>query len=244
MKVLVCISQTPDTTTKIVFKADGSGVDYTNVKFIVNPYDEHALAKAMELKEQHGAEITVVNVGKADAEQALRKCFAVGADLGIRIDAEPVSGVQVAGLIASVAQDRGYDVILTGRESIDYNGGMVGELIGGMLDLPSVSYCGKLELDGNTATCTRFIDGGEETLRVSLPIVISAVKELGEPRIPNMRGIMQARTKPIEIIADSGSARADEIRYESPRAKAGCVYIDAAEAGKLIDILHNERKLF
>jgi electron transfer flavoprotein beta subunit len=121
---------------------------------------------------------------------------------------------------------------------------MVGELLGGLLGIPSVGYCGKLELNGNAATCTRFIDGGEETVKVELPLVVSAVKELGEPRIPNMRGIMQARTKPIEVIADSENSLPAEVRYESPKGKAGCVYIDAAEAGKLIDILHNERKLF
>lgn len=244
MKVLVCVSKTPDTTTKITFTDGNSKVNYDGVKFIVNPYDEHALAKAMELKEKQGAEITVINVGKADADPIIRKCFAVGADKAIRVDMEPESGMQVAQAIVEVVKDQAFDVILTGRESIDYNGGMVGELLGELLDIPSVGYCGKLEIEGSTASMSRFIDGGEESLSADLPVVVSAVKELGEPRIPNMRGIMQARTKPIEVV--SGSAAADTTigSYEAPAQKGGCVYIDADTPEKLIEILHNEKKLF
>jgi electron transfer flavoprotein beta subunit len=244
MKVLVCVSKTPDTTTKITFSADNTAVNYEGVKFIVNPYDEHALAKAMELKEKHGAEITIINVGKADSDQIIRKCFAVGADKGIRIDMEPQSGMQVAKAIADAVKDQGFDVILTGRESIDYNGGMVGELLGEMLDIPSVSYCSALNIDGTTASMTRFIDAGEESLTSELPVVVSAVKELGEPRIPNMRGIMQARTKPIEVITSDVASDSTISSYEAPPQKADCVYIDAATPEKLIEILHNEKKLF
>lgn len=244
MKVLVCVSKTPDTTTKITFTDGDSKVNYEGVKFIVNPYDEHALAKAMELKEKQGAEITVINVGKADAEPIIRKCFAVGADKAIRIDMEPESGMQVAQAITTVVKDQGFDVILTGRESIDYNGGMVGELLGEMLDIPSIGYCGKLDIEGNTASMSRFIDGGEENLSADLPVVVSAVKELGEPRIPNMRGIMQARTKPIEVVAGDASSDISISGYEAPAQKEGCVFIDADTPEKLIDILHNEKKLF
>jgi len=244
MKVLVCISKTPDTTTKIAFTADNSAVNYEGVKFIVNPYDEHALAKAMELKEKQGAEITVINVGKADSDPIIRKCFAVGADKAIRIDMEPESGMQVARAIAAVVKDQGFDVVLTGRESIDYNGGMVGEILGELLNMPSVSYCSKLEIEGSTANMTRFIDGGEESLSASLPVALSAVKELGEPRIPNMRGIMQARTKPIEVLNADQASDSNIRHYEAPAQKGGCVYIDADSPEKLIDILHNEKKLF
>lgn len=244
MKVLVCISKTPDTTTKINFTSDQSAVDYDGVKFIVNPYDEHALAKAMELKEKHGAEITIINVGQSDSDQIIRKCFAVGADKGIRIDMEPESGVQVAKSIAAVVKDLSFDVILTGRESIDYNGGMVGELLGEFLDMPSIGYCSKLEIENDQASMVRFIDGGEEHLTAPLPVVVSAVKELGEPRIPNMRGIMQARSKPIEVISSSEGSDSKVNSYESPAQKAGCVYIDADTPEKLIDILHNDKKLF
>lgn len=244
MKVLVCISKTPDTTTKINFTADNSAVDYEGVKFIVNPYDEHALAKAMELKEKHGAEITVINVGQSDSDPIIRKCFAVGADKGIRIDMNPESGLQVARSIAEATKDQSFDVILTGRESIDYNGGIVGELLGELLDMPSVGYCSQLEIEGTEASMTRFIDGGEESLTSSLPVVVSAVKELGEPRIPNMRGIMQARTKPIEIVTSSEVSDSSVKVYEAPAKKDGCVYIDADTPEKLIDILHNDKKLF
>lgn len=244
MKVLVCVSKTPDTTTKITFSGDNKSVNYEGVKFIVNPYDEHALAKAMELKEKNGAEITIINVGKSDSDQIIRKCFAVGADKGIRIDIEPQSGMQVAKAIADKVKDQGFDVILTGRESIDYNGGMVGELLGELLDMPSVSYCSNLTIDGTSATATRFIDAGEESLSTELPIVVSAVKELGEPRIPNMRGIMQARSKPIEVISTNAAADISIDSYEAPNQKSACVYIDASEPEKLIEILHNEKKLF
>lgn len=244
MKVLVCVSKTPDTTTKIQFTDDNSAVDYEGVKFIVNPYDEHALAKAMELKEKQGAEITVINVGTSDSDQIIRKCFAVGADKAIRIDAEPMSGIQVAKAITEKIKDENFDVILCGRESIDYNGGMVAELIGEFLNIPSVSYCQRLDIEGNRASMTRFIDGGEEDLSADLPVVVSAVKELGEPRIPNMRGIMQARTKPIDVVETSVSSESRVDGYQKPEPKADCVYIDAEEPEKLIDILHNEKKLF
>ncbi|MBI1183848.1 electron transfer flavoprotein beta subunit/FixA family protein [bacterium] len=244
MKVLVCISKTPDTTTKIAFSSDHASVNYDGVKFILNPYDEHALAKAMELKEKQGAELTVINVGTADSDQIIRKCFAVGADKGVRINTEPMSGTQVARLIANYAANQSFDVILTGRESIDYNGGMVGELLAEMLDMPSIGYCSKMEIEGNKATLTRFIDGGEETLEALLPLVVSAVKELGEPRIPNMRGIMQARTKPIEVLDENVEVHTVTKQYEAPVPKAACVYIDASEPEKLIEILHNEKKLF
>lgn len=244
MKVLVCISKTPDTTTKITFTDGDSKVDYEGVKFIVNPYDEHALAKAMELKEKQGAEITVINVGKADADPIIRKCFAVGADKAIRIDMQPESGMQVAQAIASVVKDQGFDVILTGRESIDYNGGMVGELLGEMLNMPSVGYCGMLDIEGTTASMRRFIDGGEEMLSVELPVVVSAVRELGDPRIPNMRGIMQARSKPIEVVSGDAVTDITINSYEAPAQKGGCVFIDAETPEKLIDILHNEKKIF
>lgn len=244
MKVLVCISKTPDTTTKISFKDDNKAVDYEGVKFIINPYDEHALAKAMELKESKSAEITIIHMGPADGDQIIRKCFAVGADKGIRIDGEPLDAMEVAKEIAAAIEGEQYDLILTGRESIDYNGGMVGELLAELLDMPSVSYCSKLELDGEKASMKRFIDGGEEDLEAQLPVVISAVKELGEPRIPNMRGIMQARTKPIEVKSPAGSSASSEVQsYEPPIERTDCVFIDAENPEKLIDILHNDKKL-
>lgn len=245
MKILVCISKTPDTTTKIAFKEDNKEVNYEGVKFILNPYDEHALSKAMELKEKHGGEITIIHVGDAEGDQIIRKCFAVGADKGIRINTEALDALQVAKEIVNATSSENYDVILTGRESIDYNGGMVAEMIGQLLNIPSVSYCQSLEIDGNSATMKRFIDGGEEVLKTDLPVVVSAVKELGEPRIPNMRGIMQARTKKIEIIDASSNDSLSKIQaYEPPKPKAACHYIDAENAEELIQILHNEKKLF
>lgn len=245
MKVLVCISKTPDTTTKIAFTDDHKSVNYDGVKFIINPYDEHALAKGMELKEKYGAEITVIHVGPADGDQIIRKCFAIGADKGIRIDTDAQNGLQVAKEIVAKVKDENFDVILTGRESIDYNGGQVGEMIGELLDIASVSYCQRLEIDGNKASMTRFIDGGEESLEADLPVVVSAVKELGEPRIPNMRGIMQARTKPIDVVEPAdANVKSAFVSYDPPVERGDCTYIDAENPEKLIEILHNEKKLF
>ncbi|MCB0736006.1 MAG: electron transfer flavoprotein subunit beta/FixA family protein [Bacteroidetes bacterium] len=245
MKVLVCISKTPDTTTKIAFTADHSAVNYDGVKFIINPYDEHALAKGMELKENHGAELTVIHVGPADGDQIIRKCFAIGADKGIRVNTDAIDGLQVDKEIVAATSGEQFDAIITGRESIDYNGGMVGEMIGELLGIPSVSYCQQLDIDGNTASMKRFIDGGEESLTAQLPVVVSAVKELGEPRIPNMRGIMQARTKPITVVEPAtGAANTTIGKYDAPAQKSGCKYIDACNAEQLIEILHNEKKLF
>lgn len=244
MKVLVCISKTPDTTTKIAFNSDNTSVNYDGVKFIINPYDEHALAKAMELKEKHGAEITIIHVGPVDGDQIIRKCFAIGADKAIRVDTEANDGLQVAQEIFGATKDGSFDLVLTGRESIDYNGGMVGEMLGELMGAATVSYCQKLDVDGQTASMKRFIDGGEESLEAQLPVVISAVKELGEPRIPNMRGIMQARTKPIDVVQPTSSvANTEVVSYDPPQQKSACVYIDASEPEKLIDILHNEKKL-
>lgn len=245
MKILVCISNVPDTTTKISFTPDNKAFNKAGVQYIINPYDELALTKALELNEAAGGgSVTVIHVGAADTEANLRKALAVGADDAVRIDAEPTDAFFVANEIAAYAKDKGFDIIFTGRESIDYNGGQVGGMVAELLDLPMVNVITSIAMDGNTATIERDIDGGRETLRVQTPFVVSAQKELTEPRIPNMRGIMMARSKPLQVIAATAAEKRTEIsQYQLPAAKAGCKFIDASQAETLIDLLHNEAKV-
>ncbi len=245
MKILVCISNVPDTTTKISFTPDNKAFNKAGVQYIINPYDELALTKALELNEAAGGgSVTVIHVGVADTEANLRKALAVGADEAVRIDAEPTDAFFVANEIAAYAKDKGFDIIFTGRESIDYNGGQVGGMIAELLDLPMVNVINSISLAGNTATIERDIDGGREVLSVNTPFVVSAQKELTEPRIPNMRGIMMARSKPLQVVAPSAAEKRTEIsQYESPQAKAGCKFIDANDAESLIQLLHNEAKV-
>lgn len=244
MDILVCISVVPDTTTKITFTENNSKFNTEGVQFIINPYDELSLTRAIELTEKNGGKVTVITVGGAGTEPVIRKALAIGATDAIRIDADPQDGMFVAKQIAEHARTMNYDLVLTGRESIDYNGGMVGGLIAEMLNLPFVNVAMEVDSDGKTIKATRDIDGGREELSALLPCVVSAQKDLCEPRIPNMRGIMQARTKPLNVVeavaSDSGLAY---LSFELPPAKSGVKLIDPANAEELIDLLHNEKKL-
>ncbi len=244
MKILVCISNVPDTTTKVSFTDNNTKFNTAGVQYIINPYDELALTRALELTEKNGGEVTVINVGLVDTEANIRKALAIGANDAIRINANPEDGYFVAEQIAAAVKSGGYDVIFTGRESIDYNSGIVGGLLAEMLNLPLINVVSKLEIEGGIVTADRDIDGGKETVKVSTPCVISAQKELTEPRIPNMRGIMAARTKPLKVVEPTGSNALSNISaFEMPKPKGDCKYIDAANAGQLIDLLHNEAKV-
>lgn len=245
MKILVCISSVPDTTTKITFTENNTKFNTDGVQFIINPYDELALTRAIELVEANGGEVDVVNVGTAGNDPVIRKALAIGAAKAIRIDTPATDGMTVAREIAEVAKNGSYDMILTGRESIDYNGGQVAGLLGAILDLPTVNIVNKLDVQDGKAIATRDIDGGHEQVSVPLPCVISAQKDLTEPRIPNMRGIMQARTKPLEVVPATSSESATSYEsYELPPAKEAVKLIDPANAGELMDLLRNEKKLF
>lgn len=244
MNILLCVSKTPDTTAKIVFADDKKNIKTDGVTFILNPYDDHALARAMDIKEKTGATLTIAHVGDASSEQVLRKCLAIGADKVIRVEANPTDAYQVAGYLAQVAQAGAYDLIITGRESIDYNGNQVCEFLGEMLDLPTVSYVTFLDVEGSTIKMKRFIDGGEETLNIEGKAVISATKELAEMRIPNMRGIMAARTKPIEVFNPQPvEALTELVSLEAPAAKSGCTMFTVEEAEKLIETLRTKEKV-
>ncbi|MFY8022352.1 MAG: electron transfer flavoprotein subunit beta/FixA family protein, partial [Bacteroidia bacterium] len=200
MKILVCISNVPDTTTKVSFTENNSKFNTQGVQFIINPYDELALTKALEITEKVGGTVTAINVGLADTEPSIRKALAIGATDAVRINAEPADAYFVAEQISKYAATNGFDLILTGRESIDYNGGMVAGILASLLDWPSINVITSIEVDGTSATMERDIDGGKEKLSCNFPFVASAQKELTEPRIPNMRGIMAARTKPLQVL--------------------------------------------
>ena len=243
MKILVCISNVPDTTTRIVF-SDGKGLNPAGVQFIINPYDEIALTRALELKEALGGTVTVINVGTASTEPNIRKALAIGADDAIRINAEPTDAFFVAAQIAEAAKKNSYDLILTGRESIDFNGAQVAAMVAEILDLPCITVATKLDISGTEAVFEREIDGGKEVVSSPLPCVASAQKGMAEPRIPNMRGIMSARTKPLLVLEPSPlNKNSESVKFEMPLAKQAVKLIKADEPGKLVDLLHTEAKV-
>ena len=247
MKILVCISHVPDTTSKINFTADATEFDTNGVQFVINPHDEFALTRAVWFKEQQGAQLTVVTVGDASCEPTLRKALAIGADSAVRIDTPAKDGFAVATEIAAYAKGENFDLILAGRESIDYNGGMVPGILATQLDFNFVNSCVDIQVEGETATCKREIDGGTETLELPLPAVVSGQKGMVEEKdlkIPNMRGIMMARKKPLAVVAAQGAADKTQVNsFEKPAEKAACKMVDAENLDQLIELLHNEAKV-
>ncbi|MBR9859602.1 electron transfer flavoprotein subunit beta/FixA family protein [bacterium] len=245
MNILVCMSVVPDTTTKITFTENDTKFNTDGVQYIINPYDELSLTRALELTEKHGGNVTVIHVGEASTDPVIRKALAIGAAEAVRVNAHPEDGMFVAKQIAEYAKQGNFDMILMGRESIDYNGGQMAGLVAEMMGLPLINVVTELDSDGSSVTATRDIDGGKQQVKSSLPCVLSAQKDLCEPRIPNMRGIMQARTKPLNVIeaVDQSSGTSFD-SYKLPPAKSGVKLIDAENAEELIDLLHNEKKLF
>ena len=247
MKILVCISHVPDTTSKINFTDGDTKFDTNGVQFVINPNDEFGLTRAMWFKEKQGASVDVVNVGGAETEPTLRKALAIGADAAIRVNTEAKDGLQVARELAKVVQDGGYDLVIAGRESIDYNGGMVPGMLAGLTNASFVNNCIGLEVDGTAATAVREIDGGKETVSASLPLVIGGQKGLVEEsdlRIPNMRGIMMARKKPLNVVDSMSSVAATTSNnFEKPAPKGAVTLVDADNIDELVSLLHNEAKV-
>lgn len=246
MKILVLIGNVPDTTTKIKFNADKTAFDATGVQWIINPWDELALTRALELKEQHAGKIesvVVANVGKVGTEATLRKALAVGANEAIRVDVEPIDDYTVASQLATIAA--GYDIILAGIESSDYNGSAVGGMLAELLDRKSVSAVSGIDLDGDKLKITREIDGGSQTLKMDAPIVVIVQKGIAkEPRIAGMRGIMEARKKPLNVVAGTTVEPLTHFdAFELPAPKASCIKIAEDQAGELIKRLHEEAKV-
>lgn len=244
MKVLVCISNVPDTTTKINFNDDNKSLNINGVQFIINPYDEIALTRALELTEAQGGTVTVLHVGDSSTEPTLRKALAIGAHDALRIDAQPRDAFFVAKQISTYAKEQHYDLILTGRESIDYNGAQVNSMLAELLDLPSVSVVKSLQVEGTQASLEREIEGGKEVISCPLPLVVSATEGMAEPRIPNMRGIMSARTKPLTVVPAVDVPVYQHIeRLEKPAPRSSVKLVDAAETVKLVNLLHQEAKV-
>ena len=247
MKILVCISHVPDTTSKINFTDNDTKFDTNGVQFVINPYDEFCLTRAMWFKEKQGASVTVLNVGNATTEPTLRKALAIGADDAIRVNAEPIDGLSVAKEIAAVVKNGNYDLVLAGRESIDYNGGMVPGMLASLVNYNFVNGCVGVEIDGSSVSLVREIDGGNETLSSSLPMVIAGQKGIVEEkdlRIPNMRGIMMARQKPLQVIDPVAAKNATEVQsYQKPAPKGAVKLVNADNIDELINLLHNEAKV-
>uniref|UniRef100_UPI00404B7D45 electron transfer flavoprotein subunit beta/FixA family protein n=1 Tax=Flavobacterium sp. TaxID=239 RepID=UPI00404B7D45 len=247
MKILVCISHVPDTTSKINFINGDTEFDTNGVQFVINPNDEFGLTKAVILKEQQGATVTVVNVGGADAEATLRKALAIGADEAIRVNANATDGMFVAKQLEVVVKNGDYDLVIAGKESLDYNGGMVPGMLAALLGYNFVNSCVGLEVTATDAKITREIDGGKETLSASLPLIIGGQKGLVEEkdlRIPNMRGIMMARSKALTVLEPTTDVVATKaIQFEKPAAKSAVKLISADNLDELVSLLHNEAKV-
>lgn len=247
MKILVCISHVPDTTSKINFVNGDTEFDTNGVQFVINPNDEFGLTRAIWFQEQQGANVTVVNVGGTDAEATLRKALAIGANEAIRVNANPTDGFYVAKQLAEIAKNGNYDLIICGKESLDYNGGMVPGMLASLLNYNFVNSCTELTIEGTSAKASREIDGGKEIIATTLPLVIGGQKGLVEEkdlRIPNMRGIMTARTKVLTIIEPiSAQTNTKAIKFEKPAPKSAVKLVAADNLDELINLLHNEAKV-
>ena len=247
MKILVCISHVPDTTSKINFTDGDTKFDTNGVQYVINPNDEFGLTRAMWFKEKQGATVAVINVGGPETEPTLRKALAIGADEAIRVNTEAKDGFAVAKELANIIKERGFGLVIAGRESIDYNGGMVPGMIAALTDANFVNKCIGLEIDGTSAKAIREIDGGKETVSTSLPLIIGGQKGLVEEsdlRIPNMRGIMMARQKPLTVVESVGAnAETTAVKFEKPVAKGAVTLVSPDNLDELVNLLHNEAKV-
>lgn len=247
MHILVCISSVPDTTSKIDFIDNNTQFDSNGVQFVINPYDEFGLTKAMMIKESLGAQVTVITVGDQSVEAVMRKALAIGADDAVRINMIPKDSFSTSSQIASYIQENKFDLIIAGRESIDYNGGSVPGMIAEILSIPFVNACIGLEVSESSVKMIREIDGGKENISANLPLVIGGQKGLvqeSELRIPNMRGIMQSRTKPLKVIdPEAINTRTVSVTFEKPKQKGSCKFVEADYVEELIDCLHTQDKV-
>ena len=247
MNILVCISHVPDTTSKINFTNSDTLFDTNGVQFVINPNDEFGLTRAIWFQEQQGANVTVVNVGGPETEPTLRKALAIGANEAIRINADPTDGFFVAKQLAEVIKNGNYDLVIAGKESLDYNGGMVPGMIAGLLGFNFINPCVALTIEGNSVSASREIDGGKENVTSQLPLIIGGQKGLVEEkdlRIPNMRGIMTARTKALTILEPvGGESKTATVKFEKPAPKSAVKLVSADNLDELISLLHNEAKV-
>jgi len=248
MKILVCISNVPDTTTKIKFAPGNTSIDTAGIQWVINPWDELSLTRALELKDDAAngiKSVTVVHVGTAASEPTIRKALAIGADDAVRVNADPQDAYFTAAHIAEVVKKEQFDIILCGIESSDYNGSIVGGMVAEFLGIPSVSSVSGIKLENGQPVLTREIDGGKETVTVTVPFVAIVQKGIAkEPRIAAMRGIMMARSKPVKLFEPVAVESLTQVmEYEKPAPRAACRYIDAENPAQLIELLQNEAKV-
>lgn len=247
MKILVCISKTPDTTAKIAFADNNTKFASDGVQWIINPYDEwYALVRAIELKEADPSTVLhLINVGTAESDPIIRKALALGGDEAIRVNSDNADSFNIASQIAAVAKEGDYDIIFTGKETIDYNGSSIGGMVAELLDMPYISHAFKFTLEGSNALVDREIEGGEETNKVALPVVVSCQKGMAEQRIPNMKGIMGARSKTLRVVEPAAAdSLTSVVSFDLPPAKAGVKLVSAENPEELVRLLHEEAKAF
>lgn len=246
MKILVCISKTPDTTAKIAFADNNTKFAAEGVQWIINPYDEwYALVRAIELKEADPSTVLhLVNVGTSESEPIIRKALALGGDEAFRVNTDNPDSFFIASQIAAIAKNGSYDLVFTGKETIDYNGSAIGGMVAELLDLPYISHAIKFDLEAGKAIVVREIEGGEETDKVSLPVVVSCQKGMAEQRIPNMKGIMGARTKPLTVTEPvAADSLTSIVSFDLPPAKAGVKLVPAETPEELVRLLHEEARV-
>jgi len=244
MKILVCITHVPDTTSRIAFVEDNTKFDKTNVQYIIGPYDDYAISKAVDLKTNHNAEVTVLNVGLLDSDPTLRRALAIGADKAIRINTEPKDSFYVATQIAEIINKYRYDLILMGRESIDFNGGVVHAMVGELVNIAAFSPVMEMDINGNNVKISREIEGGKEFIETKLPIIAGCQEPIAEWKIPNMRGIMTARTKPFEVVEPiEADVRVKTEKFSLPPQKGNIKLIDPEQVDELVELLINEAKV-
>lgn len=244
MKILVCITHVPDTTSRIAFVDNNTKFDTSNVQYIIGPYDDYAISKAVDLKGSHQAKIVVLHVGPADADPTIRRALAIGADEAIRVNAEPADSYYVASQIAGVIRNDEYDLILMGRESIDFNGGVVHAMVGAMVNMPAFSPVMEMEIQGENVKLTREIEGGKEYIETKLPLIAGCQEPIAEWKIPNMRGIMTARTKPFKVIDPVDvETRTRTEKFSLPEAKGGVRMVDPENVDELVQLLMKEAKV-
>ena len=247
MKILVCISHVPDTTSKINFTDGDSKFDSNGVQFVINPNDEFGLTRSMWFKEKQAASVNVVSVGGAEVEPTLRKALAIGADAAIRVNTVATDGFSVAKQLAKVVEDGSYDLVIAGRESIDYNGGMVPGMVADLTSANFINNCISIEVEGSNVKAVREIDGGKETVSTTFPLVIGGQKGIvqeSDLRIPNMRGIMMARKKPMTVVEPvDANAETTSVSFEKPVAKGAVKLVSADNLEELVNLLHNEAKV-
>jgi len=248
MKVLVCISNVPDTTTKVKFVDNFQKLDVSGIQWVINPWDELALTRALELKDEAAnavQSVTVAHVGAVSSDPTIRKALAIGADNAIRVNTEAGDAYSIAFQLAEAIRTESFDLIFCGIESADHNGSTVGGMLAEMMGCPSVTCVSSVKFENGNPVITREIDGGKEILTIPVPFVAIVQKGIAkEPRIAAMRGIMMARTKPIKVIEPQAvDCLVEVVGYEMPKPRATCKFVDAENAAQLIDLLQNEAKI-